>query len=53
MPYTDDDLARDGVGPEHYWNEPGTDFGYPDADGWDRNGAFDGFQVVSDADPGL
>jgi hypothetical protein len=29
---------------------PGED---DDADGWDRNGAFDGFQVVSDADPGL
>ena len=26
---------------------------YDEVDGYDRNGAFDGFQVTSDADPGL
>ena len=26
---------------------------YSDPDGYDRNGAFDGFQVVSDAEGGL
>lgn len=35
-------------------NEPTTtEFTGTGPDGYDRNGAFDGFQVVSDADPGL